>query len=520
MKQQRSDVAVNGIHSEHLVELVEICKAFPGVQALDRVSFGIRRGEVHALVGENGAGKTTLINILSGALVPDSGYILWRGEKVAFPDPRAAQRMGISTVYQELNLCPNLTVAGNVFLGRELVRPNGTLDWARMNVETAKLMATLEVDIDPQTLVSGLKVSQQQLTEIAKALGRRSELLIMDEPTSALTERETMTLFKTIRLLREQGVTVLYVSHRLEEIFRIADRVSVLRDGKYVGTLNVAESTVEQIIRMMVGRELSEIVHRVGKQREVEQPILEVEGLTCQGKFYNVSFRVHKGEILGFFGLQGAGTSEVARAIFGLQRFDDGHLRLDGNVIKIGSPADAIKYGFGFVPSDRRAEGLVSLMDVQSNIALVKLDEVSRFGFIDRYKLRQIAQKYSDNLRIVAPGLDQLVSKLSGGNQQKVILARWLAAKPRLLILEEPTRGIDVGAKAEIHKILNEMAGEGIGIVMVSSELPEILRMSDRIVVMYQGHITGRFERGEADAEKVMSCATRMNSKAVVVCEV
>lgn len=502
---------MNEVNGEHLVEFVEISKAFPGVQALNKVSFGIRRGEVHALVGENGAGKTTLINILSGALRQDSGRILWRGKEISLPDPRAAQHIGISTVYQELNLCHNLTVAGNVFLGRELVRANGTLDWSKMNAETARLMAMLEVDIDPQTPVSGLRVSQQQLTEIAKALGRRSELLIMDEPTSALTDKETMTLFNTIRLLKEQGVTVLYVSHRLEEIFRIADRVSVLRDGKYIGTLNVAESTIDQIIRKMVGRELGEMVQRTGKS--LEHPILEVNGLTCQGRFYDVNFSVHSGEILGFFGLQGAGTSDVGRALFGLQRVDGGQLRLDGHVIRIATPADSIKQGFGFVPSDRRAEGLVSLMDVRSNIAIVRLNEFSRFGFIDRRKLHQVAQQYANSLKIIHPGLDQLVSKLSGGNQQKVILARWLAAKPRLLILEEPTRGIDVGAKAEIHKILDGLAKEGMGIVMVSSELPEILRMCDRIIVMYQGHITGEFERGRATAEKVMSCATRMNSE-------
>ncbi len=497
------------LKSDFVIEFSEICKAFPGVQALDSVSFAIRQGEVHALVGENGAGKTTLINIASGALQPDSGRVLWMGREVSIPGPRAAQDLGISTVHQEMNLCHNLTVAGNVFMGREIVRANGTLDWQTMNAETAQLMEMLQVSVDPRLPVSRLKVSEQQLTEIAKALGRQTNLLIMDEPTSALTEHETNTLFETIRRLKAQGVSVLYVSHRLEEIFRIADRVSVLRDGQYIGTLDVAASDIDQIIRMMVGRELIELSHEACKVEEGAAPLLKVTALSDGGLIRAVDFQVNCGEILGFFGLQGSGTSEVVRSLFGLMPVSSGTVAVDGKVVRIKSPADAIRNGFGFVPSDRRGEGIVPLLDLKSNIAMVNLDAVSRFGFLNRRKFLGVAQEYRERLDIVSSSLSQEVSKLSGGNQQKVILARWLAAKPRLLIMEHPTRGIDVGAKAEIYEILNELAGEGLGIIMVSSELPEILRMSDRIIVMYQGRITGRFSSEEATAEKVMACATR-----------
>ena len=495
--------------SDFLIEFSEISKAFPGVQALDRVSFAIRQGEVHALVGENGAGKTTLINMASGALQPDGGRILWMGREVSIPEPRAAQNLGISTVHQELNLCHNLTVAGNVFLGREIVRANRTLDWQKMNAGAAQLMDTLEVSVDPRTPVSDLRVGEQQLTEIAKALGRQSNLLIMDEPTSALTEHETNTLFETIRRLKAQGVTVLYVSHRLEEIFRIADRVSVLRDGRYIGTLNVAKSDIDQIIHMMVGRELVDLSHEACEVEEDAVPLLQVTGLSSNGLFEAVDFQVNCGEIVGFFGLQGSGTSEVARSIFGLMPVASGTIAVDGKAVRIKSPVDGVRTGFGFVPSDRRGEGIVPLLDLKSNIAMVNLDAVSRFGFMNRRKFLDLAKEYRERLDIVSSSLSQQVSKLSGGNQQKVVLARWLAAKPRLLILDQPTRGIDVGAKAEIYEILNELAGEGLGIIMISSELPEILRMSDRIIVMQQGRITGRFNSDEATAEKVMGCATR-----------
>ncbi len=502
-------MTVGADNGEYLLEFSEISKAFPGVQALDQVSFSIKRGEVHALVGENGAGKTTLINIASGALQPDGGRIVWTGGVVSLPDPRAAQNLGISTVHQELNLCPNLSVAGNVFLGREVKHNNRTLDWQTMNSETGRLMTMLEVPIDPKTAVSSLRVSEQQLTEIAKALGRRSNLLIMDEPTSALTEHETNVLFETIWRLKAQGVTVLYVSHRLEEIFRIADRVSVLRDGRYIGTLNVAESTIDQIIRMMVGRELADLSHEACGLEEREPPLLQVTDLASSDLFESVSFRVSCGEIVGFFGLQGSGTSEVARSIFGLVPLTGGTISVDGRAARVRSPADGVSHGLGFVPSDRRGEGIVPLMDLKSNIAMVNLNSVSRFGIINRRKFIDLAEQYRQRLDIVSAGLGQQVSKLSGGNQQKVVLARWLAAKPRLLIMDQPTRGIDVGAKAEIYEILNELAADGLGIIMVSSELPEILRMSDRIIVMYEGRITGRFERDEATAEIVMGCATR-----------
>jgi len=495
--------------SDSVIEFSEISKAFPGVQALDRVSFAVRQGEVHALVGENGAGKTTLINIASGALQPDSGRVLWMGREVNIPGPRAAQDLGISTVHQELNLCHNLTVAGNVFLGREIVRANRRLDWQQMNMQTAQLMDMLEMSIDPRSPVSDLRVSEQQITEIAKALGRQSNLMIMDEPTSALTEHETNTLFETIRRLKAQGVSVLYVSHRLEEIFRIADRVSVLRDGQYIGTLDVADSDIEQIIRMMVGRELVELAHQACEIEEEAAPLLRVTGLSSGRLFQAVDFQVNCGEIVGFFGLQGSGTSGVVRSLFGVMPVTSGTVAVDGRVVTIKSPADGIHNGFGLVPSDRRGEGIVPLLDLKSNIAMVNLNAVSRFGFINRREYLDLAQKYRERLDIVSSSLSQQVSKLSGGNQQKVILARWLAAKPRLLIMEHPTRGIDVGAKAEIYEILNELAGEGLGIIMVSSELPEILRMSDRIIVMYQGRITGRFTSDEASAEKVMACATR-----------
>lgn len=491
-------------NSTPLLEFVDIGKTFPGVRALDRISFPVQAGQVHALVGENGAGKSTLINLLSGALQPDDGQICLNGQAVQIPDPHAAQALGISTVHQEFNLCSNLTVTGNIFIGREMLHPNRTLDWDSMNKEATRLLTMLGMSLDPQKSVKDLTVSQQQLTEIAKALSHDARLIIMDEPTSALTEHETRNLFETIRRLKAQGVTILYVSHRLEEVFGIADRITVLRDGQCIGTLNIAEATIPQIVFMMVGRELANMQFAGHAQQAEKTPLLKVRQLSDHGKFSEIGFELHAGEILGFFGLQGSGKSEVGRSIAGLEAVSAGEIQVEGKTVKIKSPADAVKHGVGFAPSDRRGEGLVLPMDINANVALMSIDQFSPWGFINRKKLSAAAQDLQRKLDIVCASLSQPVGNLSGGNQQKVVLARLLAAAPRVLIMDEPTRGIDVGAKLEIHKLLRELADTGLGIVIMSSELPEIQSICDRVIVMRQGRVAGEFHRGQVTAEELL----------------
>jgi ribose transport system ATP-binding protein len=493
-----------------LVEMEHISKDFPGVRALDDSRFDLRAGEVHALVGENGAGKSTLMKILAGVYSRDSGEIRFKGQPVDIPSPHAAQRLGISIIHQELNLMPHLTVAQNIFIGRE---PRGRLgydlDERELNARTRPLLEALHLSLDPRMKVARLAVAQQQMVEIAKALSFNSDVLIMDEPTAALTDTEIAELFRIIRDLREQGVGVVHISHRLEELKQISDRVTVMRDGRYIDTVATAEAPIERIISMMVGRTIFEATPEIPEQPDLEV-VLEVRGLNRGRMVRNVSFQLRRGEILGFSGLVGAGRTEVARAIFGADRPESGEILVHGKAVHIGSPTDAVSHGIGYLSEDRKRYGLALGMDVETNVVLAAFRRfVGLFGWVNERLTRATADAQVKHLAIKTPGLRQKVRNLSGGTQQKVVVAKWLTANTEILIFDEPTRGIDVGAKSEIYRLLNDLAKEGRSIIMISSELPEILRMSHRIVVMCEGRVTGELTSAEATQEKVMTLATQ-----------
>ena len=495
-----------------LLRMKGISKSFPGVKALDEVDLEVYEGEVLALVGENGAGKTTLMEILNPHPAPtgfykqDSGRIFLKGEEIRPRDPSEAQALGISFIHQHFNLAPNLTVAENVFLGREPRRSNflRIIDRAEMRRKTREILDSMGVSISPDTLVGSLSVAHRQVVEIAEALSRDAGLIIMDEPTSALDRDETERFFDIVRRMKANKISVIFITHRLEEVFEIADRVVVLRDGRRIGGVDINDADINSVVRMMVGRELTMFPKEPAKMGDT---IMEVKDLSRSGTVENVSFQLRKGEILGIAGMVGAGRTEMVRALFGIDKKDSGRVHMDGREVRIDSPRDALKAGLGLVPEDRQLQGLVLLMAVSENITLPGLDRISRWGVINRHREREIADHYVDRLMIQTPGIDQPVMGLSGGNQQKVVLAKWLALEPRVLILDEPTRGIDVGAKADVHALMSKIAGQGIGIIMISSEMPEILGMSDRIVVMAGGRITGEFSREEADQEKIMNCA-------------
>ena len=495
-----------------LLKMEKISKSFPGVRALDAVDLEVYEGEVLALVGENGAGKTTLMEILNPHPAPtgfykqDSGRIFLKGEEIRPRNPSEAQALGISFIHQHFNLAPNLTVAENVFLGRE-PRKSGVLkivDRAEMTRKTREILDSLGEDLPPDALVGDLSVAQRQVVEIAKALSQDARLIIMDEPTSALDRDETERLFDIVRKLKSRKISTVFITHRLEEVFDIADRVVVLRDGKRVGDADIQNTDVDAVVRMMVGRELTMFPKQPA---EIGDAIMEVEGLSRNGVVQDVSFQLKRGEILGLAGMVGAGRTEMVRALFGIDKKDSGRISIDGDEVSINSPRDALRAGLGLAPEDRQLQGLILLMAVKENMTLPGLRRLSRWGVVNRHKEREIADHYVDKLMIQTPSVDQPVMGLSGGNQQKVVLAKWLALSPRVLILDEPTRGIDVGAKADVHSLMSEIAGQGIGIIMISSEMPEILGMSDRIIVMAEGRITGEFGREEADQERIMSCA-------------
>lgn len=491
--------------AQPLLRAEGISKAFPGVQALDQVSLEIFPGEIHGLVGENGAGKSTLIRILAGVLRPDEGRIFWQGHPVEIADPRHARRLGIAVIHQELSLLPNLSVAHNLFLGREPRGWLGILDHRTMAREARRILAGLEMDLDPGALAGTLPFAQRQMLEIARAVSEDARLLIMDEPTSALSEREIARLFELLRELKSRGVSVLFISHRLEEVFRIADRITVLRDGRHIGTFPTAEVTPSAVVRMMVGREIREMFVRSGSPGA--EIALEVRGLSRPGAFRDISLEIRRGEIVGLFGLVGAGRSEVARALFGLDPVDRGEIRIDGKPVRIRSSADAIAAGMAFIPEDRKAQALFLSMGMRSNIAISALHRLARMGFLWGSQLEAWTWPYIRQLDIRPPRPSMPVRHLSGGNQQKVVIARWLMLRPKILIMDEPTRGIDVGAKAEIHAWMDRLAREGMAILMISSELPEVLGMSDRILVMREGRIVGRLARGEATADRILALA-------------
>lgn len=491
-----------------LLHMMHISKSFPGVQALSDVELTVERGEILALVGENGAGKSTLMRILNGVFAPDSGQILWNGQPVTLHSPHDAQRLGISMIHQELALIPYLDVGKNIYLGREPAGSlPGTVNWAKMYEQARQQLDRLGLDVDPRKQVRFLPLAQQQMVEVAKALSLDARLIVMDEPTSSLTEREVETLFQQMRALRAQGVSVIYISHRLEEVFAIADRVAVLRDGSLVGCKPVADLTPEQVIRMMVGRELSQVYERDG-EASVGDVVLAVEHLSREGAIQDVTFRLHAGEILGVAGLVGAGRTELAETLFGVHPATSGVIRLNGQEVTIQRPAQAIRSGIALVPEDRKAAGLFLRMNVATNIVMALLGRLARWGIIPWARVEQIAGDFVKRLDIRTPSLQQRVRNLSGGNQQKVVIARWLTLEPKVLILDEPTRGIDVGAKAEIYRLMHQLAGRGVGILMISSELPEILGVSDRVLVMREGQLVGEFDPRTATQDDLMSAAT------------
>ncbi len=489
-------------------------KSFPGVHALSECHFELRVGEVHALVGENGAGKSTMMKIIAGVYQKDAGQILLRGKEVDIPSPRVAQHLGISMIHQELNLMPHLTVAQNIFIGRE---PRNAalpflLDDQAINAQSKALLESLRLTIDPRTRVTDLTVARQQMVEIAKALSLNAQVLIMDEPTAALTESEIDELFRVIRDLREQGVGIVYISHRLEELKQISDRITVMRDGRYIETLNTPEAKIDTIISLMVGRTIYQTAQELPENASGEI-VLEVRNLNRGRDLKDINFHLKKGEILGFAGLMGAGRTEVARAIFGADPIDSGEIYIHGERVHIHQPRDAVKHGIGYLSEDRKRYGLNVGMDVQTNVALASFNKfLGMLGVVNDNQMRTTATHYVKQLDIRTPSVQQRVKNLSGGNQQKVVIAKWLTADTEILIFDEPTRGIDVGAKSEIYKLLNELAAQGKSIIMISSELPEILRMSHRVIVMCEGRITGELSMANATQEGIMKFATQRHA--------
>ncbi len=490
-----------------ILALRGITKIFPGVKALTDVSFDCRRGEVHALVGENGAGKSTLLKIISGAYRPDAGHILVNGKQVQFHHPREAQKYGISIIYQEFNLLSERTIAQNIFLGREPMR-GLVVDQAAMLKQTTDLLEGLGVDIDPRAQVSTLRVAQQQIVEIAKAMSLNADVVLMDEPTAALSLNEVDALLALVKRLQERGITIIYISHRLEEVFRIADRVTVLKDGQIVDTKPITDVTQNELVNMMVGRELSHYYPPRAKPGEVGAPILEVRDLNVNHWLHDVTFEVRRGEILGIAGLEGSGRTFLARSLFGAEKVTGGEIELEGKRLRFRQPIDAIRAGIGFITEDRKGEGLALIMSIRRNMTLPSLDMRQFLGFIRARDEAEVVRELSSSLELRAASENTEVQYLSGGNQQKVVLAKWLATQAKLLIFDEPTRGIDVGAKAGIHQLIRQMAGEGVGVIMISSELPEVLGMSDRILVMRQGTLVAEFPGAEATETGIMQAAT------------
>jgi len=489
-----------------LLEVAGVRKEFPGVVALDDVSFCLKAGTVHALMGENGAGKSTLMKIIAGIYQPDSGTLRLRGQDVRLESPLDALENGIAMIHQELNLMPYMTVAENIWIRREPKTMIGFVDHGELRRKTAQLFEKLKINIDPEIEVRDLSVANRQMVEIAKAVSYESDVLIMDEPTSALTEREVSHLFEIIRDLQAQGKGIVYITHKMNELFEIADEVSVFRDGRYIGTRSAGEVTRDDIIRMMVGREITQMFPKE------EVPIggvhLSVRNLSLKGVFHDVSFDVHSGEILGVAGLVGSGRSNVAETLFGVTPATSGEIWISGQKVTIDRPGTAMKHGMAFLTEDRKETGCFLILDVQENMQIAILNQgFVKGGFVAETEVNKNCDEMKDALRVKTPDMHERVENLSGGNQQKVLIGRWLLTHPKILILDEPTRGIDVGAKAEIHKLITRLAGDGVAVIMISSEMPEILGMSDRIMVMHEGHVTGFLDRAEADQVKIMELA-------------
>ncbi|MGN7869080.1 sugar ABC transporter ATP-binding protein [Paracoccus sp. 22332] len=492
----------------YILEIEGIRKEFPGVVALDDVQFRLRPGSVHALMGENGAGKSTLMKIIAGIYTPDRGTIRLRGEEVVLKSPLDALEQGIAMIHQELALMDWMTVAENIWIRREPTNALGLIDHRKMTEMTRELFVQLKLKINPTAQISTLTVAQRQMVEIAKAVSHRSQVLIMDEPTSAITETEVEHLFDIIRDVKARGVAIVYITHKMNELFEIADEFSVFRDGKYVGTHASADVTRDDIIRMMVGREITEMFPK--EEAEIGDVILSVENLCLPGIFHSITFDLRRGEILGLAGLVGSGRSNVAEALFGVTPATEGTIRIDGREVRIASPADAMREGMALLTEDRKATGCFLPLTILENMQIAALrDGHVKLGCVDERGLVSLCEEMKGALRIKTPNLEERIENLSGGNQQKVLIARWLLTKPRILILDEPTRGIDVGAKAEIHRLISRLAQQGVAVIMISSELPEVLGMSDRIMVMHEGHMTGILDRAEANQVKIMELAAR-----------
>jgi ribose transport system ATP-binding protein len=494
------------VMADRLLEMKNISKHFPGVLALDEVSFDLKAGEVHGLLGENGAGKSTLIKVLAGDYSKDKGQIVISDEEVEFHSPSDSQTMGISVIYQELNTLDELSVAENIFVGNLPKKKLGTVDWKTLNRNAKTVLQRMLVDINPKKIVGDLTVHEKQIIEIGKAIYKDAKILVMDEPTAALGEKDTVSLFNIIRSLKLQGVGVIYISHRLNEIFEITDRVTVLRDGKYIGTEHTKETERERLITMMVGRELKDMYPK--REVPIGKSLFEVQGLTVSGIVEDITFSVHEGEIVGLFGLLGSGRQNIVRAIYGIDEKESGTIQISGKPVLVNNPARALKQRMGFMPIDRKLEGLALTLSVSNNITMANIDNLGDGYFIDKKFERKNAQKWVEDVNIKTSSLDAEVNSLSGGNQQKIVLAKLLETGSRIFIMNEPTRGIDVGAKVDIYQMMESLCEKGAGIIMISSELPEMLAMADRIIVICQGRITGEFNRNEATQEKLLHAAT------------
>jgi inositol transport system ATP-binding protein len=492
----------------YLIEVEGVRKGFPGVLALDNVSFKLRPGTVHALMGENGAGKSTLMKIIAGVYQRDEGVMRLRGQEVNFSGPLDALEQGVAMIHQELNLMQFMTVAENVWIRREPLTRFGFVDHGELNRRTAKLFEQLKIKIDPAVPVGSLSVANRQMVEIAKAVSYDSDVLIMDEPTSALTETEVAHLFEIIHDLKAQGKGIVYITHKMNELFQIADEVSIFRDGKYIGTDLAKNLTRDEIIRRMVGREITQMFPK--ETVPIGDVVLSVKNLTLDGVFHDVSFDVRAGEILGFAGLVGAGRSNVAETLFGVTPASSGTIAINGKPVNMASPSIAMRQGMAFLTEDRKDTGCFLILDILENMQMAVLTQrYVKAGFVSSGELTPACSQMSTALRVKTPNMHERIENLSGGNQQKVLIGRWLLTKPRILILDEPTRGIDVGAKAEIHRLISNLAGEGVAVIMISSELPEVLGMSDRVLVMHAGHVTGILDRAEADQVRIMELAAR-----------
>ncbi|MCD8097521.1 MAG: sugar ABC transporter ATP-binding protein [Lachnospiraceae bacterium] len=489
----------------YVLKMSNITKRFPGVLALDHVSLQVKKGEVHALLGENGAGKSTLMKILAGAYVKDEGEIELFSQKTELGTPRIAEELGVGIIYQELNLIPTLTVAENIFLGRYQMSNAVKIDWKQLYEEADKLLAELDVDVKSTDYVKNLRIAQQQMVEVAKALSMNAKIIVMDEPTSPLTEKETQNLFRIIRKLKAEEISIIYISHRLEEVMEICDRATVMRDGCTIQELNIADTNMDEIIRLMVGRELKDKYPRI--EKEIGEEIFRVEGICAGPKVNDISFSIRAGEVLCLGGLVGAGRTETARAIFGLDKKTAGKIWLDGKECVIHSSRDAIDAGIGYVTEDRKGEGLVLKLSVGENITLASLTQFCHGPHLNLKAEETSILDYVEKLKIKTPSVYQKVENLSGGNQQKVVLAKWLLSDCKVLILDEPTRGIDVGAKIEVYNLINDMTKAGKAVLAITSEIPELLGICDRVMVMSRGRVTGFLERDEADQESIMRLA-------------